>query len=111
MKYRAQRQEILKSRDFQYSIIWTGTDGYRRKTGGTPIRRVIAKYLTKHCKMAKVGRCENIEEYLDLTSKSLVGVAGSRNGQFSQRDMDLLAIGVPFFLQNIQYLHPQPPGS
>lgn len=100
MKYRVQRQEILKNRNFQYSIIWTGSDLTNKKSGGTSVRRTISKNLIKRCKMAKVGRCADIEEYLNLTSKSLVGVAGSRNGQFSQRDMDLLAIGTPFFCKD-----------
>ncbi len=89
-EFRKKRLEVLKNRQFKYSMTFGGMN----KKQGT--RTGIFKFLndTNKIKRSKVGFWP-IKQYLENVVHSVVGVASRGWGDFCYRDIELMALGVP----------------
>ncbi len=88
-KYRPLRKEIMKKRDFKYSMIWSG----RMKMQKT--RQWGKKFIIEETKKGKADWWKSREAYYEDLIHSMCGVGIKSMGEFTSRDFEYMGIGVP----------------
>ena len=97
VSHRKQREEVLQSRKFKYSIMWAGSTG---KTG-LHVRKAINYRLRTYAKQSIHGRF-GIEDYYNHICNSMAGAAARGIGDFCHRDIEFMAIGTPFLRKHFR---------